>query len=242
MPNPTPISGERRHEAGAALLIAMLLLAMLGVIGLASMETVTRDRQVAGFQNRGRAALYAAEAGVAHATGIIRQNAQVLAPGGEGALESFDPAFPGKGATAVASLGADFPAPGSPSYRMDPDALGSHQSDRAGAGRPLHGPRRSVPRLDHEHDGRERDLGGSALGHPRGRLGPRRRQRGDPGHGRELPPVQLRRDAIGAAQDARQQGEDRCDAPPRPIAGTAFRNLAAALLRDPGVVARGERR
>jgi hypothetical protein len=102
--------------------VAVLLLAMLGVVGLASMETVTRDRQVAGFQNRGRAALYAGEAGVSHATGIIRQNAQVLAPGGEGALESFDPAFPGKGLTPVQTLGADFPQPGSPSYRMDPDA------------------------------------------------------------------------------------------------------------------------
>ncbi|HEY8156881.1 MAG TPA: PilX N-terminal domain-containing pilus assembly protein [Myxococcota bacterium] len=122
MQTPTAISRSRKHEAGAALLIAMLLLAMLGVIGLASMETVTRDRQVAGFQNRGRVALYAAEAGVAHATGIIRKNAQVLAPGGEGALESFNPGFPGKGGATAAALGADFPAPGSPSYRMDPAA------------------------------------------------------------------------------------------------------------------------
>jgi hypothetical protein len=114
VPKSTAISLQQKREAGAALLIAVLLLAMLGVIGLASMETVTRDRR--------RVALYAAEAGVSHATGIIRQNAQILAPGGEGALESFDPAFPGKGATAVATLGADFPAPGSPSYRMDPNA------------------------------------------------------------------------------------------------------------------------
>ena len=135
MAHPMRISGDRKHEAGAALLIAMLLLAMLGVIGLASMETVTRDRQVAGFQNRGRVTLYAAEAGVSHATGIIRQTAQTLAPGGEGALENFDPAFPGKGATAVATLGADFPAPGSPSYRMDPAA--SDPTDVAAAARAI---------------------------------------------------------------------------------------------------------
>jgi hypothetical protein len=115
------ISIDRKREAGAALLVAVLLLAMLGVVGLASMETVTRDRQVAGFQNRGRAALYAAEAGVSHATGIVRQNAQLLAPGGEGALESFNPGFPGKGATPHASLGTYFPG-GSPTYEMDPDA------------------------------------------------------------------------------------------------------------------------
>jgi hypothetical protein len=113
---------DPRRESGTALVVAVLLLAMLGVIGLASMETVTRDRQVAGFQNRGRVALYAADAGVAHAIGIIRTQAQLLAPGGEAALESFNPAFPGKGVDAVQALGSDFPAPGSPSYGMDPDA------------------------------------------------------------------------------------------------------------------------
>jgi hypothetical protein len=111
-----------RRESGAALLVAVLLLAMLGVIGLASMETVTRDRQVAGFQNRARVALYAADAGVAHAVGIIRAQAQTLAPGGEAALENFNPAFPGKGGVTMQVLGSDFPAPGSPSYGMDPNA------------------------------------------------------------------------------------------------------------------------
>ena len=82
--------------------IAVLLLAMLGVIGLASMETVTRDRQVAGFQNRGRVALYAAEAGrLPRDRHHPRRTRRCSRPGGEGALESFDPAFPGKGATAV---------------------------------------------------------------------------------------------------------------------------------------------
>ena len=118
----SPNRRDPRRESGAALLVAVLLLAMLGVIGLASMETVTRDRQVAGFQNRARASLYAAEAGVSHATGLIRKNAQALAPGGEGALKNYKPAFPGKGLTPVVTLGADFPAPGSPSYGMDPAA------------------------------------------------------------------------------------------------------------------------
>jgi hypothetical protein len=118
----SPNRRDPRRESGAALLVAVLLLAMLGVIGLASMETVTRDRQVAGFQNRARASLYAAEAGVAHATGIIRKNAQSLAPGGEGALKAYKPSFPGKGLIPAQELGADFPAPGSPSYAMDPEA------------------------------------------------------------------------------------------------------------------------
>ena len=118
----TPLQVDRRREAGAALIVAVLLLAMLGVIGLASMEAVTRDRQVAGFQNRARVAMYAADAGVANAVGIIRAQAQALAPGGEAALVSFNPAFPGQSGVAMQTLGSQFPAPGSPSYGMDPNA------------------------------------------------------------------------------------------------------------------------
>ncbi|NNL67664.1 MAG: hypothetical protein HKP30_15545, partial [Myxococcales bacterium] len=76
---------ERRREQGAALLVAVLILALMGVIGLSSLDTATRDRQVAGFQSRAQTALYAAEAGVAYGVGLIRRDAQVLAGGGEGA-------------------------------------------------------------------------------------------------------------------------------------------------------------
>ncbi|MEE8582131.1 MAG: hypothetical protein V3T33_11140 [Myxococcota bacterium] len=55
------------REQGSALLIAMLLLVMMGMSGLAALDTVTRDRQVAGFQSRQRMAFYAAEAAVASA-------------------------------------------------------------------------------------------------------------------------------------------------------------------------------
>ena len=122
MSEDTRVRTHSKHESGAALVVAVLLLAMLGVIGLASMEAVTRDRQVAGFQNRARVALYAADAGVAHAVGIIRAQAQTLAPGGEAALQNFNPAFPGKSGVANTLLGSQFPAPGSPSYGMDPAA------------------------------------------------------------------------------------------------------------------------
>ena len=54
----------RKREQGAALLVAVLLLALMGIVGLASMETVTRDRQVAGYQSRAQTALYAAEGGI----------------------------------------------------------------------------------------------------------------------------------------------------------------------------------
>ncbi|RIL05845.1 MAG: hypothetical protein DCC71_08890 [Proteobacteria bacterium] len=61
-----------RREAGSALIVTVMLLLLLGVIGLSALDTVMRDQQVAGFQNRSTAAFYAAEAGVAAAKDIIR--------------------------------------------------------------------------------------------------------------------------------------------------------------------------
>ena len=61
-----------RRESGAALLMAMLMLVLMGMIGIASMDTVMRDRQVAGFQNLAQTALYAADAGVAESLDILR--------------------------------------------------------------------------------------------------------------------------------------------------------------------------
>jgi hypothetical protein len=52
---------------GSALLITVLLLVLMGLIGLAALDAVTRDRQVAGFLNRKKIAFYAAEAGIAEA-------------------------------------------------------------------------------------------------------------------------------------------------------------------------------
>ena len=58
---------RQRHEGGSALLVTVMLLMMLGLVGLAALNTTTRDQQVAGFQNRKRMALYAADAGIAEA-------------------------------------------------------------------------------------------------------------------------------------------------------------------------------
>jgi hypothetical protein len=116
----------QRRQDGTVLLVAVLILALMGIIGVSSLETVTRDRQVAGYQSRAQTALYAAEAGVAFGLGLIRRDAQALAGGGEGALLAYNPSagappeFPDQ-ATAV-SLGASFPAPGPPRFYMDPDA------------------------------------------------------------------------------------------------------------------------
>ena len=61
-----------RREGGTALIVTVLLLVLVGIIGLAALDTVQRDQQVAGFQNRSRVAFYAAEAGVADAKNRLR--------------------------------------------------------------------------------------------------------------------------------------------------------------------------
>jgi hypothetical protein len=62
-----------RRQEGTALVVTVLLLVLLGILGLAALDTVTRDQQVAGFQNRSRLAFYAAEAGVADAKNRLRE-------------------------------------------------------------------------------------------------------------------------------------------------------------------------
>jgi len=57
----------RSREAGNALLASVLLLLMLASIGLASLDVVERDQQVAGYLNRKAVALHAADAAVARA-------------------------------------------------------------------------------------------------------------------------------------------------------------------------------
>jgi len=89
------ISEKRlRREGGVALMIAVLLLSVMGLVGLASMDTVMRDRQVAGYQSRTRSSLYAADAGVSWGQGIIFTQVQPLIPQGVAALYDFDPTFP----------------------------------------------------------------------------------------------------------------------------------------------------
>jgi Tfp pilus assembly protein PilX len=72
-----------KREGGAALLVTVLLLALMDVIGLASLDTVMRDRQMTGFQNQAQTALYAADAGVADALDTVwNVRVQGNAPGG----------------------------------------------------------------------------------------------------------------------------------------------------------------
>lgn len=61
-----------RNEGGSALLVTVMLLVLMGGLAMASLEIVTRDRQVAGFQNRSVTAFYAAEAGAAEGRSLVR--------------------------------------------------------------------------------------------------------------------------------------------------------------------------
>jgi len=66
------ISRRQRRQRGSALMIAVLMLVMMGLIGFAALGTVTRDLQVTGAQFRKKVAFYAAEAGVAEALETMR--------------------------------------------------------------------------------------------------------------------------------------------------------------------------
>lgn len=92
---------DLRRATGSALLVTVMLLLMLGLVGLAALNTTTRDQQVAGFQNRKRIALFAADAGVAEA------------------LENLTTA--GNATIAATAIGdATLYPHGQPSYRPDP--------------------------------------------------------------------------------------------------------------------------
>ena len=123
-------SFDRRRESGAALFVAVLMLAMMGLVGLASLDTVMRDRQVAGFQSRARTALYAAEAGVAWGQGLIFQQVYDNYTLGVSGLLNFDPAFP----TDVAPVHLGDGAVTNPSFFKDPDPAVAQAVDYIGKG------------------------------------------------------------------------------------------------------------
>ena len=111
-----------RRQAGSALVVTVLLLVLLGIIGLAALDTVTRDQQVAGFQNRSRLAFYAAEAGVADAKNRLR------------AVWSTDQTvdFPAEGAAVSIGDTALYPY-GRPVYFGDPSVPSAVRFAEAGA-------------------------------------------------------------------------------------------------------------
>ena len=103
----------RNHQRGAALITTMLVMVLLSALGMSTLQTVTRDRQVAGHQKRSMTAFYAAEAGVARAREVIRDM------GGRGQLPSYPADFPNQGTPVVLADAGDFHA-GQPSFYADP--------------------------------------------------------------------------------------------------------------------------
>ena len=65
-------AGNRSHQEGAALFVAVLILALMGAMGIMAFNTVLVDRQVAGFQNHSNTAFYAAEAAAARGRSVLR--------------------------------------------------------------------------------------------------------------------------------------------------------------------------
>ena len=66
---------EARRERGSALFVAVVMLVLMGFLGLAALDRVGSDEQIAGYQNRARTAFYAAHAGVAEARILVKDSA-----------------------------------------------------------------------------------------------------------------------------------------------------------------------
>jgi hypothetical protein len=62
----------RQRERGSALFVTMMMLILMTGMAMAALDTVTRDQQVAGFQNRVTSSFYAAEAGASEARNLVR--------------------------------------------------------------------------------------------------------------------------------------------------------------------------
>jgi len=62
-----------RRESGSAMLIAVMMLVLMGLMGVAAIDTASEDRTIAGLGNRSRSAFHAAEAGAAHARRLVAQ-------------------------------------------------------------------------------------------------------------------------------------------------------------------------
>jgi len=99
---------DHRREGGSALLVSVMVLVLMGLVGLASLDTATRDRQTAGLQSRARAAFYAADAGFAAGLNLVR-----------GSDERTD--TPNMATTSIGDASTYAVYGGRPSYRGDPD-------------------------------------------------------------------------------------------------------------------------
>ncbi|OGW61752.1 MAG: hypothetical protein A2V83_08760 [Nitrospirae bacterium RBG_16_64_22] len=100
--NSLPVEGPAAHaapalnERGATLIIALLLLLVVSLIGIAGITIGTTELQIAGNQYRGTQLLYAADAGIEAA----RSQAVALAQAQANPYTPFDPGITGNLAAA----------------------------------------------------------------------------------------------------------------------------------------------
>lgn len=85
------LAGGVRNETGATLIIALLLLLVVSLIGIAGITIGTTEMQIAGNQYRGAQLLYAADAGIE----VARTQAVALAQAQADPFTPFDPGITG---------------------------------------------------------------------------------------------------------------------------------------------------
>jgi hypothetical protein len=63
------------------MLMAVMMLVLMGLLGVAALDTASQDQQIAGLTNRSKSAFYAAEAGAAHGRQLVASaDARATAP------------------------------------------------------------------------------------------------------------------------------------------------------------------
>ena len=100
-----PVRPVHKRDGGAAMFVAVLMLVLMGWMGMASMNSVTRDNQVAGLQNRSQNAFFAAEAGVAYARAILEHE---ISDTGDLPGVGTVPAFPTQAAPTLISTAGNY--------------------------------------------------------------------------------------------------------------------------------------
>ena len=104
---------DHRRQGGSALFVTIIMLALMGALGIAALETIARDQQVAGNQYRARSAFYAAEAAASEARDLVRTVG----------ARTDTPAFFTEGAPQLLGDAGEHTY-GRPSYYGDPDIGG----------------------------------------------------------------------------------------------------------------------
>ena len=119
-PTRASVATREHREGGTALLVAMMMLVLMGMLGLASLDTVMRDRQVAGHTSQSRQALYAAEAGIAQGLEMVRTASlgATISPGECISQEIPSYTFPDSGASYQRDTTADGPDASNPEHNV----------------------------------------------------------------------------------------------------------------------------